>query len=116
MSEKGLTHLINCDLMKITLVRGSIFYFIGWWGRAGKAIALDAEDVRSNPREAQKVFKNRFEYFSATLSQVCTQHDELGRLVTGFTARMLCQVSWLRITHAGKAKAKRWEWPVPYLL
>ena len=52
---------------------------------------------RSNHREAQKVFINYFEYFSATLSQVFIQHDELGWLVAGLTAE-LCQVSWLRIT------------------
>ena len=41
----------------------------------------------SNLREAQKVFKNHFEYFS-TLSQVCIKHDELGRLVAGLTAKL----------------------------
>jgi len=40
----------------------------------------------SNPREPQKMFKNHFEYFSDTLSQVCIQHDKLGWLVAGLTA------------------------------
>ena len=29
----------------------------------------------SNLREAKNMFKKHFEYFSATLSQVCIQHD-----------------------------------------
>ena len=66
----------------------SSYDFIGWCGRVDKAIALDAKVSGSNPREAQKVYKKHFEYFSATLSQVCIHHDELGGLVPGLTAKL----------------------------
>ena len=42
----------------------------------------------SNLLKAQKMFKNHFKYFSATFSQKCIQHDELGWLVTGLTEKL----------------------------
>ena len=44
----------------------------------------------SNPREAQKISKINFEYFSPTLSQVCVQHhNELGWLVASLNCNHL---------------------------
>ena len=86
--------------------------YIGWCGRVGKAIALDAKGVGIKSQRSTNIFKNHYEYFSTTLSQVCIRHDELGynrgsrfnrKIVT---AKELCQVSLLRITLAGKAMTK----------
>ena len=50
------------------------FWRRGWCRLDGIAIALDAEESGSNPRETFP--KKHFEYISATLFQVCIQHDE----------------------------------------
>ena len=99
---KHVNRLINSLPLSITNKYFSTKTMLtGWCGRVGKAI---------DPREAQYMFINHFEYFSATLPQVCIQHDETGSLVVGLTvqlittARELCQVSL-----AGKESAKRWR-------
>ena len=38
---------------------------------------LSTPNVRVQIPEKHNNFQNHFEYFSATLSQVCIQHDEL---------------------------------------
>ena len=47
-----------------------------------EAIALDVEGVGFLIQRST----NHFEYFSATLPQVCIQHDKLGWLEAGLTS------------------------------
>ena len=57
-----------------------------WWSDGSRR-----RMCRVQIQEKQKNFQNHFEQFyifSATLSQVCIQHDELGGLVAGLTAKL----------------------------
>ena len=78
--------------------------------RVGESPLKSANIIIQSPLIPQcqkhKNVQNHFEYFSATLSQVCIHHDELGWLGAGLTVKELCQVFWLRITLADKARTK----------
>ena len=60
----------------------------GWCGRVGKSDCSRRRRGRAQITEKHTHFQNHIEYFSATLSQVCIKHDELGRLVAGLTAKL----------------------------
>ena len=68
-----------CGWAIITLNKG---------GAVGKAIALDAESVGFKFKSIKNNLNNHIEYFLATVSQVCIQHDELGWLVDGLTQKL----------------------------
>ena len=96
--DKNVYKYIRCiqiNFHKYELFKLNIFLW--WCGRVIKRSLSTLKMSGSNLSEGQN-FQNHFEYFSATLSQVCIQHDELGWLVTGLTAKFwplgeLCQVS-----------------------
>ena len=79
-----------------------------------KASALDAEVVGFKSQRDTQIFKNYFEYFSATLSNMQMNYGDYSRWFNRkiVTASKLWQVSLLRITLAAKARTKRWEWPL----
>ena len=67
----------------------------------------------SNPREAQKFSKPFWIFLDHIVSSV---HPARWTVISSrfnckiVIAREVCQVSWLQITLAGKARTKSWEW------
>ena len=92
---------------------GLLFTNLGWRGRVGKEISLDAVSVGLKNKNFQKSFWIFLEY---TITSV--HPTRWTRVISGrfnreiVTARELCQVFWLRIILDGKAGTRAGNKPL----
>ena len=110
-SYVGHFDYFRCRMPRVLFVT---VYSVGSLSRVGKAIYLDPEGV--NPREAQKISKPFWILLDHVISSV--HSTRWTRVISSWSIvipRELCQVSWLWITLAGKARTKAGNDPVYHI-